>query len=303
MALFVEVARAGSFTGAAKASSVPIATLSRRIAALENRVGVRLLERTTRRLAVTEPGRRYLERCELIVQEAGLAHEALMDAAKRPAGRLRLSMPVEFGLSFIAPLIDEFARRHPEITFDLDLSSRPAPLADQKVDVSIRLGEITDPSLVVRHLRGAAVLRIAVLPGAAWRSRTAIGPGRARLHPAILHGATERLAADLGRQHGRCRGARPVFDQQRLNDLAAGRAGTWRCRAVARDRAAGARGGRGSTRARRLEPADGGPRRHDLAAHARAGQAVHRLSSRPSDDLKQGSRRVEQAWRIVRAGR
>ena len=92
MALFVEVARAGSFTGAAKASGVPIATLSRRIAALEKRVGVRLLERTTRRLAVTEPGRRYLERCELIVQEAGLAHEALMDAAKRPAGRLRLSI-------------------------------------------------------------------------------------------------------------------------------------------------------------------------------------------------------------------
>jgi DNA-binding transcriptional LysR family regulator len=149
MALFVEVARAGSFTGAAKASGVPIATLSRRIAALEKRVGVRLFERTTRRLAVTEPGRRYLERCEVIVQEAGLAHEALMDTARRPAGRLRLSMPVEFGLSLIAPIVDEFARRYPEIAFDLDLSSRPAALADQKVDVSIRLGEITDPSLVV----------------------------------------------------------------------------------------------------------------------------------------------------------
>jgi len=158
MALFVEVAHAGSFTGAAKASGVPIATLSRRIAAMEKRVGVRLFERTTRRLAVTEPGRRYLERCEVIVQEAGLAHEALMDAAKRPAGRLRLSMPVEFGLSLIAPPIEEFARRYPDIAFDLDLSSRPAPLADQKVDVSIRLGEITDPSLVVRRLGGAARL-------------------------------------------------------------------------------------------------------------------------------------------------
>jgi DNA-binding transcriptional LysR family regulator len=158
MALFVEVARAGSFTGAAKASGVPIATLSRRIAALEKRVGVRLFERTTRRLAVTEPGRRYLERCEVIVQEAGLAHEALMDTARRPAGRLRLSMPVEFGLSLIAPIVDEFARRYPEIAFDLDLSSRPAALVDQKVDVSIRLGEITDPSLVVRRLGGAARL-------------------------------------------------------------------------------------------------------------------------------------------------
>jgi DNA-binding transcriptional LysR family regulator len=156
MALFVEVARAGSFTRASAASGVPIATLSRRIATLEKRVGVRLFERTTRRLALTEPGKNYLARCERIVQEAGIAHEALMDAAKRPAGRLRLSMPVEFGLTNIAPIVDEFATRYPEITFDLDLSSRPADFVDQNVDITIRLGEIGDPSLIVRRLGGAA---------------------------------------------------------------------------------------------------------------------------------------------------
>src|SRR5260370_42427742 len=79
-----------------------------------------------------------------------------MDAAKRPAGRLRLSMPVEFGLSLIATRIEEFAGRYPDIAFDLDLSSRPAPFADQKADVSVRPAAITDPPLVVGRLGGTA---------------------------------------------------------------------------------------------------------------------------------------------------
>ncbi len=185
MALFVEVARAGSFTRASDISGVPIATLSRRIATLEKRVAVRLFERTTRRLALTEPGKRYLERCERIVQEAGIAHQALMDAAKRPAGRLRLSMPVEFGLSSIAPIIDEFARRYPEITFDLDLSPRPANLVDQNVDVTIRLGEIKDPSLIVRRLGGAARVLYAA-PSYLARSAALERPADLDKHDCIL---------------------------------------------------------------------------------------------------------------------
>jgi len=149
---------AQSFTRASKASGIPIATLSRRVATLEKRVGVRLLERTTRRLALTEPGRRYLERCERIVQEADIAHEILKDAAERPAGHLRVSMPVEFGLISIAPIIDEFARHYPEITIDAELSPRPANFVDENVDVSIRLGEIRDPSLIARRLGNAARL-------------------------------------------------------------------------------------------------------------------------------------------------
>jgi DNA-binding transcriptional LysR family regulator len=158
MALFVEVARARSFTRASAASGIPIATLSRRIAGLEKRIGIRLFERTTRRLALTEPSKRYLERCERIVQEAGVAHEALNEAAQRLTGHLRISMPVEFGLTIVAPIIDEFARRYPEITVDADLSSRPANFVDENVDVSIRLGEIRDPSLIARRLGTAARL-------------------------------------------------------------------------------------------------------------------------------------------------
>jgi DNA-binding transcriptional LysR family regulator len=158
MAVFVAVAHALSFTRASAASGIPIATLSRRIALLEKSVGVRLFERSTRRLALTEPGKRYLERCERIVQDAVAAHEVLKAAAERPSGLLRLSMPVEFGITMIAPVIDEFARLYPDITFETDLSSRPANFADDKVDVGIRLGEVRDQALIVRRLGNATRL-------------------------------------------------------------------------------------------------------------------------------------------------
>jgi len=158
MIFFVEVARALSFTRASKASDIPIATLSRRVSLLERRVGVRLFQRTTRHLALTEPGRRYLERCERIIQDAAVAQEVLKEAAERLTGHLRLSMPVEFGLTLVAPIIDEFGRQYPEITIDADLSPRPTSFADEGVDVSIRLGEVNDPSLVVRRLGNAARL-------------------------------------------------------------------------------------------------------------------------------------------------
>jgi DNA-binding transcriptional LysR family regulator len=158
MTFFVEVARALSFTRASRTSGIPIATLSRRISLMEKRVGVRLFQRTTRRLALTEPGARYLERCERIVQDAAAAHEVLKAAAERLTGHLRISMPVEFGLTLIAPIIDEFARHYPEITVDAELSSRPADFVDENIDVSIRLGELRDPSLIVRRLGNAARL-------------------------------------------------------------------------------------------------------------------------------------------------
>jgi DNA-binding transcriptional LysR family regulator len=158
MIFFVEVARALNFTLASKTSGIPIATLSRRVAAMEKRVGVRLLARTTRRLALTEPGKRYFERCERILQDAAAAHEVLKEAAERLTGHLRLSMPVEFGLSLVAPIIDEFSRLYPDITFEADLTPRPANFADENIDLSIRLGEVSSSSLIVRRLGTAARL-------------------------------------------------------------------------------------------------------------------------------------------------
>jgi DNA-binding transcriptional LysR family regulator len=158
MAFFVEVARASSFTRASHATGIPIATLSRRVALMEKRAGVRLFQRTTRRLALTEPGRRYFERCERIVQDAAAAQDVLKESAEQLTGHLRVSMPVEFGLTLIAPAIDEFARLYPGITIETELSPRPADLANQQIDVSIRLGELKDTSLIVRRLGNAARL-------------------------------------------------------------------------------------------------------------------------------------------------
>jgi DNA-binding transcriptional LysR family regulator len=158
MIFFVEVARALNFTRASRASGIPIATLSRRVAGMEKRVGVRLFQRTTRRLALTSPGKRYLERCERILQDAAAAHEVLKESAERLTGHLRLSMPVEFGLTLIAPVIDEFSRLYPDITFEADLTPRPANFVDENIDLSIRLGEISYPSLIVRRLGNAARL-------------------------------------------------------------------------------------------------------------------------------------------------
>ena len=140
MALFVEVAKAMSFRGAAAAIGVPNSTLSRRISALENAIGLRLLHRTTRRIELTEAGRIYFERCKRIVDEARLAHEQLGDMLAQPSGVLRASLPVGFATVFLAPLVAEFAGRYPAITFEFDLSPRRADLVAEPVDVAIRMG-------------------------------------------------------------------------------------------------------------------------------------------------------------------
>ncbi len=152
MALFVEVVKAMSFRGAAESIGVPNSTLSRRITALEKAIGLRLLHRTTRRIELTEAGQLYYERCRRIVEEARLAHEQLGDMLAQPSGVLRASLPVDFATVFLAPLITEFARRYPGISFDFDLTPRAVNLVSEPFDVAIRMGEPKDASLVARLL-------------------------------------------------------------------------------------------------------------------------------------------------------
>lgn len=150
MALFVEVAKARSFRGAAKSIGVPNSTISRRIAVLEKSVGVRLLHRTTRRIELTEAGILYYERCKRIVDEARLAHEQLGDMVAQPSGVLRVSLPVGFATVYLAPVICEFAERYPDIAFELDLTPRRADLIADPVDVAIRMGDSPDSALIAR---------------------------------------------------------------------------------------------------------------------------------------------------------
>ncbi|MFC3651516.1 LysR family transcriptional regulator [Dyella humi] len=152
MALFVEVVKAKGFRGASEATGVPNSTLSRRISALEKAIGLRLLHRTTRKVELTEAGQIYFERCKRIVDEARLAHEQLGEMLAQPSGVLRASLPVDFAVIYMAPLIVEFAERYPGITFDFDLTPRQVDLVSEPFDVAIRMGEPESSHLIARPL-------------------------------------------------------------------------------------------------------------------------------------------------------
>lgn len=152
MALFVEVVKARSFRRAAEAIGVPNSTLSRRISALEKAIGLRLLNRTTRRIELTEAGQLYFERSMRIVEEARLAHQQLGEMVAQPNGVLRVSLPVDYAAIYLTPLFAEFAERYPGISFELDLTPRRVDLVAEPFDVAIRMGELSDSGLIARLL-------------------------------------------------------------------------------------------------------------------------------------------------------
>lgn len=152
MALFVEVVNAKGFTGAAIATGVPNSTVSRRIGLLEKAIGLRLLHRTTRRVEMTEAGRIYYDRCRRIVEEARVAHEQLGEMLAQPSGVLRASLPVDFASGYLAPIITEFAKQYPRISFEFDLTPRRVDLITEPFDVAIRVGELPNSTLIARQL-------------------------------------------------------------------------------------------------------------------------------------------------------
>ena len=152
MALFVEVVKAKGFRSAAEAMGVANSTLSRRISTLEKTIGLRLLHRTTRKIELTEAGQIYFERCKRIVDEARLAHEQLGEMLAQPSGVLRASLPVDFAVTYLTPLIAEFAGLYPGITFDFDLTPRRVDLVSEPFDVAIRMGESENSQLIARAL-------------------------------------------------------------------------------------------------------------------------------------------------------
>lgn len=150
MALFVEVVKARSFRRAAETLGMPNSTLSRRIGLLEKSIGLRLLHRTTRRIELTEAGQLYYERSKRIVEEARIAHEQLGEMVARPSGVLRVSLPVDFATTYLAPLLPEFAVLYPGIDFDFDLTSRNVDLVAEPFDLAIRMAAPQTPNLIAR---------------------------------------------------------------------------------------------------------------------------------------------------------
>jgi DNA-binding transcriptional LysR family regulator len=152
MGLFVEVARSKSFRKAAATLGMPGSTLSRRIIALEKAIGLRLLHRTTRRIELTEAGQIYFERSKRIVDEARLAHEQLGEIVSQPSGTLRVSVPVDFAIVFLGPILPGFRRLYPGISLELDLTPRRVDLVAEPFDLAIRMGELPDSHLIARRI-------------------------------------------------------------------------------------------------------------------------------------------------------
>jgi len=161
MHLFVEVAKASSFRRAADLLGLPNSTVSRRIAELERDVGLRLFHRSTRRVELTEGGRLYFDNCKRIIQEAALAHQELIDLQARPSGVIRASLPVDFSVIYLSPLLADFSRRYPGIRFNLNLTPGQADLIGDPVDVAIRMGPPKDQSLIARPIARLGTVLVA----------------------------------------------------------------------------------------------------------------------------------------------
>jgi DNA-binding transcriptional LysR family regulator len=150
--VFARVAAAGSLSAAARTMGLSQTMVTKHIAALEARLGVKLFHRTTRRLSITESGRTYLEASERILAEMEAADAAVGAERILPRGLLRLNAPVAFGTRQIAPLLADFASHHPLVTVELGLNDRLIDLAEEGWDLAIRIGNLDSSSLIARRL-------------------------------------------------------------------------------------------------------------------------------------------------------
>jgi DNA-binding transcriptional LysR family regulator len=150
LALFAKVAEERSFAAAARAAGVSVATVSRAVSRLEERLGGRLINRTSRRLALTDYGRALAGRASGIFADAEAAEDFGREAASRPRGLVKLTAPLSFGMSWVAPILPEFFRRYPDIAVDLHLSDAQTDLIGDGFDAALRIAALADSSLIVR---------------------------------------------------------------------------------------------------------------------------------------------------------
>jgi len=152
MALFARVVEAGGFSAAARELGLSKASVSKRIARLEDRLGVRLLNRTTRRLSLSEAGEAFYAGCRRMVSEAEAAEQTVTHLAAAPRGTLRVNAPMSFGQLHLAPALATFLERYPELAVDLVLDDREVNLVQDGFDVGVRIKPLRDSSLIARRL-------------------------------------------------------------------------------------------------------------------------------------------------------
>lgn len=163
MAVFVKVAEELSITGAARAMGLPKSTVSRRLARLEERLGVRLIHRTTRNLNLTEVGVAFYERCARLIAEAEEAELTVSELQQFPCGHLRITAPSTFAVAFLRPIVTEFMVQFSDVTVELMLSSRVVNVIEEGFDLAIRVGRLEDSTLVARKL-GPIVVNLYASP-------------------------------------------------------------------------------------------------------------------------------------------
>lgn len=154
MRLYVRIVETGSFSAVARELGTIQPTVSKQLTALEEHLGVRLLNRTTRQLSPTEAGRKYYDRCRHILDEVTDLESSLADLQNRTTGLLRVNAPVAFGQLYMLPLVFRFRQKYPGLAVDLTLNDRFVDLVQEGVDVAIRFGDLADSQVVARRVGG-----------------------------------------------------------------------------------------------------------------------------------------------------
>ncbi len=163
MRVFVQAALAGSLSAAARHLDMSPAMATKHVNALESRLGVKLFHRTTRGLTLTEAGANYLEACQRILPDIEAAEAEAASQRLKASGLLRMNVPLSFGTLYIAPLLAEFTRRHPEVTLELGLSDAQLDLLSGHWDLAIRIGRLADSNLHTRQL-GDSAMKVCAAP-------------------------------------------------------------------------------------------------------------------------------------------
>ncbi len=153
MEVFAKVAETGSFVGAADAAGISAAMVGKHIRQLEEHLGVRLMNRTTRRQSLTDAGRDFLERTRIVLAEVEAAEALAAESRARPRGELRINAPFTFGTHGLAPVLPAYMAENPEVVVKLTLSDRIVDLVDEGYDCVFRVGPLSDSTLIARKLR------------------------------------------------------------------------------------------------------------------------------------------------------
>ncbi|MFP5430198.1 MAG: LysR family transcriptional regulator [Gammaproteobacteria bacterium] len=199
VAVFERVVTEGSLTAAAARLGQPKSSVSRSLARLEGDLGVRLLQRTTRKLHLTEAGQVFFDRARRVLAELREAELAVTQLQESPRGNLRITMPVEFGMRFMGRIVAEFMQRHPEVTIETELSGRMVNLVEEGFDLAFRIGEFRDSSLVARKL-GNLTGRFYASPAYLGRFGTPRKPEDLAAHDVILFMQPRENTVQLFRQ-------------------------------------------------------------------------------------------------------